>query len=113
MKNVNPDSLRLTDILQAISDIEMMGFKQNSPRRDLLAICYSIAIIGEAAGKLSIELRAKYASIPWRDIIAMRHKIVHDYGKIDISVVQAVVDDEIPLLKQNIIAIQSQIEGRT
>ena len=81
MKNVSPDLLRLRDILQAIADIEDIGFRLHAPRRDLLATAYSIAIIGEAASALSKNLKERYPHVPWRDIITMRHKIVHEYGK--------------------------------
>jgi len=101
MKNIDPDQLRLKDILQAIDDIEGIHFTVNSVRRDLLAICYSLAVIGEATGKLSDAIKVKYNDVPCRDFITMRHKIVHDYGKIDIPIVLAVVSDDIPVLKEH------------
>ena len=111
-KNVNPDLLRLKDMLQAIDDIEDIAFKTNSSRRDLLATAYSIAIIGEAASALSKGLKEQHVQIPWRDIISMRHKIVHEYGKVEIPIVLAVVTDDIPLLKKQVMAILASLESK-
>jgi uncharacterized protein with HEPN domain len=39
--------------------------------------------IGEAANKVSKAYREQHANIPWLQIIAQRHRLVHDYGSID------------------------------
>ncbi len=101
-KNVNPDLLRLKDILQAIDDIESINYTPKSPRKDLLAVAYSIAVIGEASNKLSATIKEKNGEVAWREIIGMRHKIVHEYGKLDAFIVAAVATDDIPLLKLHI-----------
>jgi uncharacterized protein with HEPN domain len=101
-RTVSPDLLRLKDIWQAISDIESIDYCAHHPRKDLLAVAYSIAVIGEASSKLSSELKLANPHIPWRDIIGMRHKIVHEYGKLDPEIVAAVASDDIPLLKTHI-----------
>ena len=110
-KNVNPDLLRFRDMLQAIADIEAIAFKIDSPRKDLLATAYSIAIIGEAASALSKNIKERYADIPWRDIITMRHKIIHEYGKVDIPIVFAVVNSDMPVLKRQINDIITALEN--
>ncbi len=35
--------------------------------------------IGEAASRLSLELRSQHHEVPWQNIIGMRHRVVHDY----------------------------------
>jgi uncharacterized protein with HEPN domain len=45
-------------------------------------VTHEIQIIGDAANNLSQATRTAIA-LPWRDIIAMRNRIVHDYGNID------------------------------
>jgi uncharacterized protein with HEPN domain len=42
-----------------------------------------IQIIGEAARKVSPELKEEHPEIPWRGIIGMRHLLVHDDVDID------------------------------
>lgn len=104
-KNIRPDTLRLKDILQAIADIGEIDLKTSSPRKDVLASAYAIAIIGEAVSHVSPELKKEHPQIPWRSIIGMRHKIIHEYGKIDIGILLNVIANDLPILKQQIAAI--------
>ena len=49
------------------------------------SVAFNVMVIGEAASKVSVELRAANPEIPWLDIINMRHRIVHGYAFIDID----------------------------
>jgi uncharacterized protein with HEPN domain len=41
--------------------------------------------LGEAAGKLSGGLRARYQAVAWKDIRGMRNHLIHRYDKIDLA----------------------------
>lgn len=41
-----------------------------------------IEIIGEAARRVSEAFQTAHPEIPWRQIIAQRHVLAHDYGEI-------------------------------
>jgi uncharacterized protein with HEPN domain len=43
------------------------------------AVARRVGIIGEAATKVSREFRDAHAGIPWREIIGVRHRLIHDY----------------------------------
>jgi uncharacterized protein with HEPN domain len=60
-------------------------------RRLQHATQYALLIIGEAAGKLSQEFRAAHPELPWLKIIAFRHRMVHDYPRIELPKVWDVV----------------------
>ncbi len=45
-------------------------------------VMHHVRIVGEAASRLSSDIRDAHPEIPWVDIIGMRHVIVHDYFKI-------------------------------
>lgn len=42
-----------------------------------------LQILGEAANQLTEKTRERCPSIPWRKIIGLRHRVVHDYSGID------------------------------
>ncbi|MDQ3559003.1 MAG: DUF86 domain-containing protein [Pseudomonadota bacterium] len=44
-----------------------------------LAVSYAVQVIGEAANKVSPAGQAALPDVPWRDAIAMRHRLVHGY----------------------------------
>jgi len=43
------------------------------------AVVRQIEIIGEAASRLSNDFRSRHDDVPWRDIIGMRNKLIHEY----------------------------------
>ncbi|MGH3991063.1 MAG: HepT-like ribonuclease domain-containing protein [Pseudonocardiaceae bacterium] len=52
--------------------------------------------IGEAASRLSTELRSRCDDVPWQSIMGMRHRVVHDYFNIDLSVVWRACTVDVP-----------------
>ncbi len=63
-----------------------------------LALAHLIQTIGEAARKVPESTRAAHAEIPWKSIMGMSHKIVHDYMDIDEDVVWNVATKHLPTL---------------
>lgn len=43
-----------------------------------IVTAHLVQIIGEAAARVSAEGRNLYADVPWKRIVGIRHKIVHD-----------------------------------
>ena len=70
----------------------------DSDRMLLFAVVRAIEIIGEAAGRVSIETREAMPEIPWGAIIAMRNRLIHGYFDIDTEIVWKTVSEELPAL---------------
>lgn len=64
----------------------------------VLSLLKNIEIIGEAASKVSEEFRSHHPQIPWKGVVAMRHRLIHGYFDINLDVVWATVEDELPAL---------------
>jgi len=47
------------------------------------AVERNIGIIGEAARRISEDLKQEHPEIPWRKIIAQRNVLIHEYDDID------------------------------
>jgi uncharacterized protein with HEPN domain len=73
-----------------------------------LALFKCIEIVGEAASRVSIDVREAHPEIPWPSIIGMRNRLVHVYFDVDAELVFETVRDELPPLIDNIERI---IEG--
>jgi uncharacterized protein with HEPN domain len=63
-----------------------------------MALAHLIQTLGEAARHISLALQKSHAEIPWKQIIGMRHKVVHDYLHVDYDIVWAVVTTDLPPL---------------
>jgi uncharacterized protein with HEPN domain len=61
-----------------------------------IILTYLIQTIGEAASRVSTEKRDQLSQIPWKQIVGMRNRIVHDYMNIDADIVWEVATANIP-----------------
>jgi uncharacterized protein with HEPN domain len=65
------------------------------------AAIYALAIVGEALGKISMELRSAAPAIPWNAINALRNHVVHAYWQIDLNIIADVIENRInPLVAE-------------
>ncbi|GIL14058.1 MAG: antitoxin [Chloroflexota bacterium] len=98
------DETRLRDMLDAARQAQ--SFIAGKTRPDLeanqfligFAVVRALTIIGEAAGKVSLETRAQLPQIAWKDIVGMRNRIIHDYNRVNYDVVWSTVVEAIPEL---------------
>lgn len=68
----------------------------DSDRQLVLALSHAVQIIGEAANQISDTTRDATPNVPWIRIINMRHRLVHDYYRINLDVLWQTVQVEIP-----------------
>ncbi len=96
------DRLYLEHILDSIAAIEtyVVSGKESFLRERMIqdAVIRNFEIIGEAANRLTPELRAT-APLPWKRIIAFRNRLIHAYWGVDLLLVWDVVRTELPSLK--------------
>ncbi len=62
------------------------------------AVMRTLEIIGEAARKISKDTKEACLEIPWTDLSGMRHRLVHEYFRIDLQQVWKTVQSDIPRL---------------
>ena len=65
-------------------------------------------MVGEAAWKLSDTVKKANTTIPWPLIAGMRHRLVHDYGRTDETVVYQVATVHLPKFMEQVRAILAQ-----
>ncbi len=107
------DSIRLQDILEAIQAIQRHTpanrneFDSAEPIRSHILL--HIQIIGEAASKLSEQLRIDNPQVQWKSIMRMRNIIAHVYFGIDWNEVWQVAVRDVPALKLQIETILASL----
>ena len=103
------DEDRLRDIIESIDAIRLkVGSDRSAFDAESMVrvwCLHHITIIGEAASRISPEIREKYPSIPWRNIVGMRNAIVHGYFDVDWDEVWAVVERDLEPLRNSIEAM--------
>lgn len=118
MREPERDWGRLQDIINAANHIASFteGYTQEELTFDKLryfAVVKNVEIIGEAAYMLSLEFKESHNHIPWKDIIRMRHVLVHGYATVlpELLWHSALVD--VPILKKQIEEILSNKQPTT
>lgn len=104
------DRIRLRHMLDAAE--QALRFCDGRTRADLdsdpmlrFALLHLIAIVGEAASRLSESTRVALANIPWRAIVGMRNRLVHAYFDVDADILWQSVNDRLPDLARRISAV--------
>jgi uncharacterized protein with HEPN domain len=63
------------------------------------AVIHALQIIGEAAFKVSQPFQRNHPEIPWTAIAGFRHRVVHDYFKVQWDIVWQIAASELqPLI---------------
>jgi uncharacterized protein with HEPN domain len=111
-----PDRVRLRHMLDAAT--KAVRFAEGRDREDIEndeepladALVRLVSVIGEAASRVSPATRSEIRTIPWPDMIGMRNRLVHDYFDINLGILWATIQDNLPSLIQSLDLVLAEDE---
>lgn len=99
------DRIYIDHILQSIEkinsylgSIDYQTFSADFMKQD--AVIRQLEIIGEAAKRISVNLRVLNPQVPWSDMAGMRDILIHDYIDVDIDIVWKTASESINELQK-------------
>ncbi len=104
------DELYLVDMIEAavaattfVQDVDETAFLAS----DLIqsAVLQKLLVIGEAAGRVSPEIRARWPDVPWRSVTGFRNIAIHAYFEVDWSIVWRIATTALRELKEQLIVL--------
>lgn len=103
---------RIQDILEMSTEIRIFTAEMSFAdfERDVKtvkAVLYNLAIIGEAVSQLLPEVEFLYPEIPWIDIRGIRNVIIHEYFRVNLSIIWETIQTDLPPL---VIQLQELVE---
>lgn len=91
---------------------EAVEMVRNRSRTDLdtdrtlnLALVRLVEVIGEAASRVPEDFRMRHSSVPWRQTIGMRHRLVHGYDTVNFDILWTIIQEDLPPLIRQLEAI--------
>ncbi len=88
--------LAARDAVGFLADLDEIGFSHSRLHQN--AVIRSLEVIGEAAGKVSEETRSALSDLPWREMSAMRNRLIHGYADVRVDLVWSVAKSKLPPL---------------
>ena len=107
------DAERLADVIEAAEKISVRvgkGRQAFDADEDVqIVLVHLIQVIGEAASGLSEELTSERQEVPWRQIVAIRNRVVHGYFDVDLDILWDVALVDVPRLADQVRVIQAEL----
>ena len=108
------DRLRLQDILEAMRQIEKYSARgRRAFDEDELIqvwVLHHLEIVGEACRGLSQAFLDSHPDPVWADAIGFRNVLAHQYFGLDYDAIWAVVETDLPSLKEKVSKILTMLE---
>lgn len=107
------DRERLRDILEVAEKISVRvahGRARFDTDEDLqIVFTHLVQVIGEAASRISSDLTERYPSVPWRQVVGMRNRVVHDYFEVDLDILWVAVTVDVPSLAKQVTSVLADL----
>jgi len=106
------DRLYLQHIVDAIGRIERFSADGRAAfmadEKTQSAVVRQLEIIGEAAKRLSDDLKSEAPDLPWREMAATRNRLIHGYFTVKLEIVWNVIEQDLANLKNRVIVLLGQ-----
>lgn len=115
--NPEKDIFRLKHILESIEKIEFISndltfenFAENWIYQD--AVVRNLEIIGEASNHVSEASKNQNPDVSWNEIRGLRNIVAHIYFDINKEQIWETIQDDLPVLKSQILSILNDLERK-
>lgn len=105
----------LQHILQAIANVQEYTAGMDlaafiADRKTSDAVIRNLEVIGEACNNVAKnhpEFAAQHAVVPWGFAYEMRNALAHGYFTVDLAIVWQTIQNDLPLLHQQVAALRT------
>jgi uncharacterized protein with HEPN domain len=112
---VRDDRPYLVDILQALHRVEEVrrrgaeAFRGDWVLQD--AAIRNFEIVGEAVKRVSPALQAAHPEIPWADLAGFRDVLIHQYFRVDLEIVWALMERRVAQLHEAVARLVAGLDA--
>ena len=85
------DVVRLRHMLESAQEASTLIHGRRRAELDAnhmleLALTRLLEIVGEAANRVSEDMQQRHPEVPWRQIVGLRHRLIHGYDAVDLDI---------------------------
>jgi uncharacterized protein with HEPN domain len=95
--------------VQLVDGVTVEELEADRQRRD--ALLWNFTVLGEAAGQLSGEVKARFPEIAWQQPVRLRNRIIHGYWSIDLEVLHTTADRQLSDFTENLRRTLTTLQG--
>ncbi len=88
-------------VLQWMQGVSLEDFLADMKLVD--AVIRRLEIIGEASTRIGSTFKSKFPEITWREMKAMRNKLIHEYDRVNLRA--STVQEDLPNLRDQVVAV--------
>jgi uncharacterized protein with HEPN domain len=92
--------VRLDQVASLVADQDRETFLADEAKPHALAMFF--VVVGEAAGKVSPELKAAYPDLAWEFTKRLRNLIAHEYRRVDWNLLWTIATEDAPRLRADL-----------
>lgn len=74
------------------------------------AVRHQLEILGEAANSVSNKTQKELPDIPWKQIIGLRNRLIHEYFDVDYAIIWQTIKEGLPPL---VVEIRKYLDNLT
>lgn len=109
---------RFADIIAAIERCRRYREHLGDQDETIVAMAYdailrNLAVIGEAVRSLPDEVKSAAPTTPWMGIAGLRNIVIHEYFRVDGTLIEAIVRDELEPLANAIAELIATSDDRS
>ena len=97
------------EIAAAVENVSLAAFAGDRIRHK--AVVHDFLVLGEAASRIPAAIRDLAPDIPWRDMVAMRNKLIHGYFGVELAIVFRAATVELPELRGRLEALRARLDA--
>ena len=94
-------------VLSYTEGLDRKDFEKDEKTYD--AVLRKLELIGESATHIPEVIRKTSSTIPWRQIVATRNRLIHGYLGIDNDILWSIIRDDVPALLINLKRLKKRV----
>jgi uncharacterized protein with HEPN domain len=93
------------------SGITASDLDADRQRRD--ALLWNFTVLGEAAGQLSSDIKARFPEVSWQQPVRLRNRIVHGYWSVDMEILHTAAREQLPGFRADLERVLAALDEST